>query len=255
MSIEYYNSFGTHADKTILKGVKQIANRLQANTYLVFKETRIQAQNNSTANCGLFAAKFIIDRLGRHKSFAQATGFDDRIKNESAKGERSIAKFKKQVGFGSPWQYVKSFGAKTFQKVSNAYRSAYLKLHPEANVRMLDEGEYHYGLHNYTGPGTQLSDKNRNVKPFNNIDAASRTHDLDYEEAGKIANADDRARAVHEADKKAIAEYNKHKGESGYLPAVIGIGGKYLLEKALSKIKGKPTTLYGGRKRKSKYRL
>jgi len=53
---------------------------------------------------------------------------------------------------------------------------------------------------------------------------------------------------VHEADKKAIAEYNKHKGESGYLPAVIGIGGKYLLEKALSKIKGKPSTFYGGKK-------
>jgi hypothetical protein len=239
-----------------LKNIKTIADKLNANTYLKFKENKIVQQNNTSANCGFFAIKFVIDRLnGKH--FTACSGWDEHVK-----GEKNVEKFKKQMGYGY-WQYVPSFGRgildstkklgkKAFQSISNAYRRAYLKKHPDANVRMLDEGEFHYGLHNYTGPGTSLSGKNRDTKPFNHIDNASRIHDIDYETASNILDKDERARAIHEADRKAIAEYNKYKNENGYLPSVAGIGGKYLLEQALSKIRGKPTTLYGGKKRRKR---
>ena len=144
---------------------------------------------------------------------------------------------------------------KAFQSASNAYRRSYLKSNPNANVRMLEPGELHWGLHNYTGPGTKLSDNHRDFKPYNNIDNASRIHDHDYEKASLIKDPAERARYIHEADRKAIATYNKYKSESGYLPAVLGIGGKYILEKGISKLRGKPTTLYGGRARKRRTKL
>jgi len=253
--IDYYDSYGASASKGDLKNIKKIADKLQANTYLKYKENKVVQQNNESANCGFFTVKFIIDRInGKH--FTACSGWDEHVK-----GEKNIEKFKEQMGYGAPWKYVPSFGSglldsakkaglKTFQSASNAYRRAYLRKHPDANVRMLDLGELHYGLHNYTGPGTSFAHGNRDFKPYNHIDNASRTHDIDYETAGKILDRDERIRAIHEADKKAVAEYNKYKNEDGYLPAVIGIGGKYLLEKALSKIRGKPTTLYGGKRRR-----
>lgn len=105
MEIDFYDSFGDPPSNTIMKGVKQIADKLQADNYLKFKNNKIKQQNDRTSNCGFFAAKFLIDRFaGKH--FTQASGFDD-----SVKGEKDIKKFREQHGYG-PWQYIKSFAKK-----------------------------------------------------------------------------------------------------------------------------------------------
>jgi len=148
--IDYYDSYGASASKGDLKNIKKIADKLQANTYLKYKENKVVQQNNESANCGFFTVKFIIDRInGKH--FTACSGWDEHVK-----GEKNIEKFKEQMGYGAPWKYVPSFGSglldsakntglKTFQSASNAYRRAYLRKHPDANVRMLDLGELHYG--------------------------------------------------------------------------------------------------------------
>lgn len=106
MEIDWYDSYGDPADKTVLKGVKKIADKLEANTYLKFKENRIVQQNASSSNCGFFCIKFLIDRLnGKH--FKDASGYNDAVN-----GEHMIGKFKKQMGYGSPFKYIKSFAKK-----------------------------------------------------------------------------------------------------------------------------------------------
>ena len=110
--------------------------------------------------------------------------------------------------------------------------------------RPLEKGEFHYGFHNYTGPGTRV-DLHPNAPPINNIDKASMVHDFDYVKAEQIRDPIARAKAVHDADLRAVREYNKYKTEDGYKPAMLGIAGKWGAEQALSFYKGKASTFYG----------
>jgi hypothetical protein len=113
--IDYYDSYGEGASQGDLKAIKAIAEKLNANTYLKYKENRVQQQNNKSSNCGFFAVKFLIDRLnGKH--FTDATNWNDMIIDKSKKGEREIEKFKTQVGYGI-WKYIPSF-AKTVYNVA-----------------------------------------------------------------------------------------------------------------------------------------
>jgi hypothetical protein len=146
---------------------------------------------------------------------------------------------------GKVWSGIKDVGAKytpnfkaSFQTIANAFRAK----NPAS--RPLEPGEFHYGFHNYTGPGTRI-DLHPNTPPINHIDKASMDHDYDYGDAAKIKDPTARARAVHEADMKAIKEYNKYPKEDGYKPAVLGIAGKWGAEQALSYFKGKDSTFYG----------
>ena len=102
-SIEFFDSFADPLDKQLRRDIKALAEKLDAKTYLKLKENTIQLQDDRTANCGLFAMKFLIDRF-RGKPFREASGYDD-----SVRGEGQIKKFRKQVGFG----YVASFGGST----------------------------------------------------------------------------------------------------------------------------------------------
>ena len=98
--IDFFDSFGDPPSKVMLEGVKGISNKLNANTYLKFKENMIKKQNDSN-NCGFHSIKFLIDRMNG-KPFTHASGFDDHVR-----GENNIEKFKKQMGYGE-FKYVKS---------------------------------------------------------------------------------------------------------------------------------------------------
>jgi hypothetical protein len=74
------------------------------------KENRIKHQaeedkdGNPTTTCGWHAMKFAMDILMRGKSFAEATGYDDRIKDKSGKYEKEIEEIKHgQKGLGFPY--------------------------------------------------------------------------------------------------------------------------------------------------------
>jgi len=161
------------------------------------------------------------------------------------------------VGAGL-WDRVKKFGSKavgylkdrlgsaaktTFQALANAYRAA----SGNPNVRQLLPGELNFGLHNFTGPGTRVDiPAIAAAKPYNDIDAASKVHDLDYMAAKNEPDPVKRAALIHEADRKAIIGYQRYPNENGYSAALAGIAGKFGLEQALSAIKGKASVLYGG---------
>lgn len=89
-SIEFYDSYADAPTKTILQGIKHIVEKLDAPTYLKYKENKIVQQNDRSSNCGYFCAKFLMDRL-RGKPFSECSGYD-----ESVKAEKNIEQFKKQ---------------------------------------------------------------------------------------------------------------------------------------------------------------
>jgi hypothetical protein len=104
-SIEYSDSFGDPVPDSMRQDLQEIADKLDAQKYLKLKEnTLVQRQDDDTPNCGFFAVKFVLDRM-RGKSFAEATGFDSSMKDESVDGEKEISKFKTQMG----WGYLPSF--------------------------------------------------------------------------------------------------------------------------------------------------
>ena len=131
-----------------------------------------------------------------------------------------------------------------YVNLNNAYRSAIDPKHKY--YRKLYPGEMHYGLHNFTGPGTRIDLMDvQNTRPINDIDFASKVHDLEYYQTRKIENPDSKAEAIHKADEKAIKAYSKHLDENGALPAIAGISGKWAIEQLLSSIKGRPSVFYG----------
>ena len=101
-SIDWFDSYGDPIDSALQKDIKLIAEKLNAGTYLKFKENKIDYQNDKSSNCGWFATKFLIDRF-RGKPFVDATGW-----NDSIKGEKDIEKFKEK--YGGNFGYVESFG-------------------------------------------------------------------------------------------------------------------------------------------------
>ena len=104
-SIEYSDSFGDPVPDSMRQDLQEIADKLDAQKYLKLKEnTLVQRQDDDTPNCGFFAVKFVLDRM-RGKSFAEATGFDSNLIDESVDGEKEISKFKTQMG----WGYLPSF--------------------------------------------------------------------------------------------------------------------------------------------------
>jgi hypothetical protein len=130
-------------------------------------------------------------------------------------------------------------GSRPFQKVSNLYR----KFACKGKSRPLLDGEYHYGCHNYTGPGTRIELPNvMNYKPYNNIDACSRQHDIDY------SNSQGNPRLIREADEKVINCYDKYPNDNGYKIAKMGINSKMKLENALPVLMQSIAPSYFGKK-------
>jgi len=98
-SIEYYDSFGKHATKTIIKGLKGIVDKLNPSTLLKFNENKIVEQRANTNYCGYFAMKFIKDRL-KGKPFKEASGFSTVLESEA-----DLKKWKRKL---RPFEYFKS---------------------------------------------------------------------------------------------------------------------------------------------------
>lgn len=132
----------------------------------------------------------------------------------------------KNLGGGS---FFGNIASSIFQKLANAYRRNFC----DGKARPLQKGEYHWGCHNFTGPGTKIEQaKVRNYPPYNNIDACSRQHDIDYEEALKKPDKE-RIDLINKADKKVLECYSKYPKENGYTVANLGINGKMKLAKVL----------------------
>ena len=118
-----------------------------------------------------------------------------------------------------------------FKNVSNAHRFVEKNIKRNSNpIRYLETGEIHIPLMAYCGPGTRL-DKYRNFPPYNAVDNACRTHDLDFEEAFKLPlGSKERQEAIREADEKAVKELDKYKGMYGQRLARGGLALKQRLE-------------------------
>lgn len=146
---------------------------------------------------------------------------------------------------GKAWSGIKDIGGKIWNGAKDSFRTIanFVRSHNPLS-RPLEPGEFHYGYHNYTGPGTRI-DLHPNAPVINHIDAASRIHDIDYEQAEKLNNPVVRAKKIQDADARAIREYSKYPKEDGYKPAILGIAGKWGAEQALSYYKGKASTFYG----------
>jgi len=118
-----------------------------------------------------------------------------------------------------------------FKNVSNAQRFVEKNIKKNPNpIRYLDEGEIHIPLMAYCGPNTNLN-KYRNFPPYNAVDNACRTHDLDFEKAFKLPlGSKERQEAIREADEKAVKELDKYKGMYGQRLARSGLALKQRLE-------------------------
>lgn len=121
---------------------------------------------------------------------------------------------------------------KIFQTVSNAQRfvSKNIKRNPRP-IRYLKEGEIHAMNHGFTGPGTRIDlPEVRNHKPYNNIDACSKVHDIEFNEIFKMPLGKERSEKIRQADRKVLECYDKYPNDSGYTLAKLGINSKIKLE-------------------------
>lgn len=80
-------------------------------------------------------------------------------------------------------------------------------------------------------PGTKISlPEVRNHAPYNNIDACSKVHDIEFNEIFKMPLGRERSEKIREADRKVLECYDKHPNDSGYRLAKTGINSKIQLE-------------------------
>ncbi len=139
---------------------------------------------------------------------------------------------------------------KAYQKLVNEYRKRYCN----GKARQLEFGEIHPLCANYEGPGTRI-DLHPKTPPFNNIDNCSRIHDLKYEDIKKEKDLIKKALMIQKADQEAIDCFNQYPNEEPYYTlGKLGLTGKLTLDKIVSALKGKPQTIYGGKKKYKKNR-
>ena len=101
-SLEWFDSFGRSIPPDILEDCKLILKILKPETILKIKENRVVMQDDSTANCGYFCCRFLIDRF-RGQSFSSATGYDEKMKINHIKGnEAEIERMKNE----KPFNYI-----------------------------------------------------------------------------------------------------------------------------------------------------
>ena len=84
---------------------------------------------------------------------------------------------------------------------------------------------------NFSGPGTKIEQEHvRNHAPYNDIDACSKIHDIEFDRLFKLPLGKERSEGIRKADREALACYAQHKGQEGYRLAYGGINTKILLE-------------------------
>jgi len=74
-----------------MRDLRTIAEQVNADTYLDFKQNNIIEQSYDTSNCGFFACKFLIDRF-HGKPFAECTTYDEHLQ-----GEKDINSWKRKL--------------------------------------------------------------------------------------------------------------------------------------------------------------
>jgi hypothetical protein len=117
-----------------------------------------------------------------------------------------------------------------FKNISNAQRFVSKNiLRDPRPIRYLERGELHLPNHAFSGPQTNLN-KYRDYPPYNNIDACSKEHDLDYEEAFSLPEGEERRKLIREADDEVMDCYDRFKNEDGYRIAKLGINLKTKVE-------------------------
>jgi len=130
------------------------------------------------------------------------------------------------LGYGFDFGYLPK---KAFQSIANIYRNK----NCNNKARPLLNGEIQYGCHNFTGPGTRIDlPEVLNYPPYNDIDACSKQHDIDYSNASKFSGKEQQKK-IREADEKVIKCYDKYPNENGYNVSKLGINGKMSFENAL----------------------
>ena len=98
-SLEFYDSFGRSIPPDVLQDCKLILKMLKPHTILKLKENRVIVQADNSTNCGYFCMRFLMDRF-RGKSFASATGYDDKVKIDQVhKNEKEIEDLKQKAFF------------------------------------------------------------------------------------------------------------------------------------------------------------
>jgi len=119
-----------------------------------------------------------------------------------------------------------------FQGTSNAQRFVSKNVLKDPRpIRYLKQGEIHVPNHNFTGPGTRIDlPEVRNHAPYNNIDACSKVHDIEFNEIFKMPNGPEREQMIRNADIKAVECYRRYADEAGYSLAKNGINSKMALE-------------------------
>ncbi len=138
---------------------------------------------------------------------------------------------------------------KLYQKLANAYRKVF---HPQS--RPLYEGELHpYGAQ-FLGPGTRIDLPDvRYAKPSSPVDDCARTHDFEYEAIRKSNKSpSEKAKAIQNSDKRAIKCFKERFNTDPTLArlGIAGLGTKVTVEKLLSLLKGTPSVIYGGKKKR-----
>ena len=106
-SIEYFDPFGDDPDNHVLQQLKNLADKMDPDTYLKLKINKIKHQKENASSCGYHAMNFILNRIQRNKSFSQATGYDERIQDKSGKYENEIQELKHKP----PFDFINHKGA------------------------------------------------------------------------------------------------------------------------------------------------
>jgi len=119
-----------------------------------------------------------------------------------------------------------------FQITSNAQRFVSKRRGNKKPIRYLEKGEIHLPNHNFTGPGTKIElDHVRNFSPYNEIDACSKVHDIEFNRLFKLPlGSKERVEGIRKADREALECYSQHKNQEGFRLAYGGINTKILLE-------------------------
>jgi|WetSurMetagenome_2_1015567.scaffolds.fasta_scaffold00833_13 hypothetical protein len=126
--------------------------------------------------------------------------------------------------------YGGAIGPTIYRTLSNTYRHNFCN--GRARPLLGNPQEYHPLCANFEGPHTHISDPYvRNYPPYNNVDAAARTHDIDYENASKLLNVEDQEHARRIADDKFLNDIEKYPNEEPYYSiGKYGIGTKVKAE-------------------------
>ena len=115
-SIEFYNPLGIMDRRRItaqfLKDIVPLLQKINPTEIpLKLKENLVSDQNNTSSNCGEFSIRFLLDRITRDKTFAEATSYD-------SKGEKMIEKWKDEF---YPFRNILQNGKGIVSKIKDGY--------------------------------------------------------------------------------------------------------------------------------------